>query len=244
MTLLQRKPSYTSWLGAQTKKLRLKTTWGRGTVPGRGADPAGRRRPSAAPWASARAAQRLRGVLGSWATLAAARRARGARVRSEVSASAIALVRAARRRRRAAAAGRVAGRLPVDGVRVDARGRPRGGAGVHAPLGDGVGRRGDATTKGSARDAAFHVDRSLPLRSVGRFDIMELLHGDLRRLRRRQGARRSPRAPRPRSGGWPPRPIATASGPRSGFLRHARPSTVPTAAADRQTTAGSALDRR
>ena len=46
----------------------------------------------------------------------------------------------------------------------------------------------------SAPNAAFRVDRSPSLCSAGRFDIIELLHGDLHRLRRPQGARRSPEA--------------------------------------------------
>ena len=46
----------------------------------------------------------------------------------------------------------------------------------------------------SAPNAAFRVDRSPSLCSAGRFDIIQLLHGDLHRLRRPQGARRSPEA--------------------------------------------------
>jgi hypothetical protein len=95
----------------------------------------------------------------------------------------------------------------------------------------------------SAPNAAFHVDRSPSLCSVGRFDIIELLHGDLHRLRRPQGARHSPKASRPRSGEWSPRPSTAASGPRSRFVRPVRPSTVPTAAAGGWTAAESALER-
>ena len=95
----------------------------------------------------------------------------------------------------------------------------------------------------SAPNAAFRVDRSPSLCSAGRFDIIELLHDDLHRLRRPEGARRSPKAPRPRTGGWPPRPDATASGPRPESLRPASPCAVPTAAADRWTAAESALGR-
>ena len=95
----------------------------------------------------------------------------------------------------------------------------------------------------SAPNAAFRVDRSPSLCSAGRFDIIELLHGDLHRLRRPQGARHSPKASRPRSGEWSPRPVSTASGPRSRFVRPARPSTVPTAAAGGWIAAESALER-
>ena len=91
--------------------------------------------------------------------------------------------------------------------------------------------------------AAFRVDRSPSLCSAGRFDITELLHDDLHRLRRPECARRSPKAPRPRTGGWPPRPDATASGPRPESLRPASPCAVPTAAAGRRTAAESALGR-
>ena len=91
--------------------------------------------------------------------------------------------------------------------------------------------------------AAFRVDRSPSLCSAGRFDIIELLHGDLHRLRRPQGARHSPKASRPRSGEWSPRPFAAASGPQSRFVRPARPSTVPTAAAGGWTAKESALER-
>ena len=91
--------------------------------------------------------------------------------------------------------------------------------------------------------AAFRVDRSPSLCSAGRFDITELLHDDLHRLRRPECARRSPKAPRPRTGGWQPRPDATASGPRPESLRPASPCAVPTAAADRWTAAESALGR-
>ena len=95
----------------------------------------------------------------------------------------------------------------------------------------------------SAPNAAFRVDRSPSLCSAGRFDIIELLHGDLHRLRRPQGARHSPKASRPRSGEWSPRPFAAASGPQSRFVRPARPSTVPTAAAGGWTAKESALER-
>ena len=95
----------------------------------------------------------------------------------------------------------------------------------------------------SAPNAAFRVDRSPSLCSVGRFDIIELLHGDLHRLRHPQGPRHSPKASRPRSGEWSPRPVSTASGPRSRFVRPARPSTVPTAAAGGWIAAESALER-
>ena len=95
----------------------------------------------------------------------------------------------------------------------------------------------------SAPNAAFRVDRSPSLCSAGRFDIIELLHGDLHRLRRPQGARHSPKASRPRSGEWSPRPVSTASGPRSRFVRPVRPSTVPTAAAGGWIAAESALER-
>ena len=95
----------------------------------------------------------------------------------------------------------------------------------------------------SAPNAAFHVDRPPPLCSAGRFDIMELLHGDLHRLRRPQGARHSPKASRPRSGRWSPRPCAAASGPCPRALRSSRPSSVPTAAAGRWIAAESALGR-
>ena len=95
----------------------------------------------------------------------------------------------------------------------------------------------------SAPNAAFRVDRSPSLCSAGRFDIIELLHGDLHRLRRPQGARHSPKASRPRSGEWSPRPFTAASGPRSRFVRPARPSTVPTAAAGGWIAVESALER-
>jgi len=95
----------------------------------------------------------------------------------------------------------------------------------------------------SAPNAAFRVDRSPSLCSAGRFDIIELLHGDLHRLRRPQGARHSPKASRPRSGEWSPRPFTAASGPRSRFVRPVCPSTVPTAAAGGWIAAESALER-
>jgi hypothetical protein len=95
----------------------------------------------------------------------------------------------------------------------------------------------------SAPNAAFRVDRSPSLCSAGRFDIIELLHGDLHRLRRPQGARHSPKASRPRSGEWSPRPFTAASGPRSRFVRPVRPSKVPTAAAGGWIAAESALER-
>ena len=95
----------------------------------------------------------------------------------------------------------------------------------------------------SAPNAAFRVDRSPSLCSAGRFDIIELLHHNLRGLRRPQGARRSPRAPRPRSGGWSMRSFAVTSGLRSGFLRQACPSTASTATASRKIVAQSALGR-
>ena len=95
----------------------------------------------------------------------------------------------------------------------------------------------------SAPNAAFRVDRSPSLCSAGRFDIIELLHGDLHRLRRPQGARHSPKASRPRSGRWSPRPCAAASGPCPRALRSSRPSSVPTAAAGRWIAAESALGR-
>jgi len=134
MTSKQRKPSYTSWLGAQLKEMRLETTWGAE----RSLDGArilrvdddhlrrrGRRRGrlsvSEGDSGHGRSSRPLDALAG---------------VRSEVAASAIALFRAACRRQRAAAAGCVAGLLPVDGASADARGRPRGGAGVRAPLGD------------------------------------------------------------------------------------------------------------
>ena len=95
----------------------------------------------------------------------------------------------------------------------------------------------------SAPNAAFRVDRSPSLCSAGRFDIIELLHGDLHRLRRPQGARRSPEALVSEKRRWSPRPVASASGPRSRFVRPARPSTVPIAAARSWTAAESALER-
>ena len=95
----------------------------------------------------------------------------------------------------------------------------------------------------SAPNAAFRVDRSPSLCSAGRFDIIELLHGDLHRLRRPQGARRSPKASRPRIREWSPRPFTAASGPRSRAMRPDRPSTVPTAAAGGWIAVESALER-
>ena len=95
----------------------------------------------------------------------------------------------------------------------------------------------------SAPNAAFRVDRSPPLCSAGRFDTIELLHDDLHRLRRPKGARHSPKASRPRSGEWSPRPFTAASGPRPRIVRPFRPSTVPIAAASGWVAAESALER-
>ena len=93
----------------------------------------------------------------------------------------------------------------------------------------------------SVLHAVFRVDRSPLLRSVGRVDMLELLNDGLHRRRRPRGARNSPRPPRRRAGGWPPRPSTAASGPRSRSLRPARPTSVPTAAASRRAAAESAL---
>jgi len=50
----------------------------------------------------------------------------------------------------------------------------------------------------SVLHAAFRVDRSSLLRSVGRADMLEPLNGGLHRRRRPRGARNSPRPPRPK----------------------------------------------